>query len=46
MIDWRIGDVETAGVASRGSRRFIANSTQALQKPGIGTDPSSANPGY
>jgi len=46
MIDWRNGDVETAGVAGRGSRQFIANSTQTLQNPGIGTNPSSANPGY
>jgi len=46
MIDWGNGKVVTAGAIGRDSRRFIANSTLALQNSGIGTDPSSANSGY
>jgi hypothetical protein len=35
-----------AGAFGRDLGQFIANSTLVLETQGIGTDPSSANPGY
>jgi hypothetical protein len=46
LIDPRNTAIAAADAFGRGLGRSIANSTQACQNPGIGTDPSSANPGH